>query len=78
MAWMQHRPADPDDPQAVWGLYVYDGATIRRRHYLAARATVEVPTSWGPSRTVMTRIRNLGYAVGLQKTGDETDILLLG
>jgi hypothetical protein len=78
MVWMQHRPVDPEDPQAVWGLYVYDGVTIRRRHHPAATATVEVPTAWGPGRVVQTRIRDLGYAVDLVKTGDEADELLLG
>lgn len=78
MAWMQHQPADPDDPQAVWGLYLCDGVSIRRRHHPAASATVEVPASWGPSRTVLTRLRSLGYAVALQRTGDEKDVLLLG
>jgi hypothetical protein len=78
MAWMQHRPVDPEDPQAVWGLYAYDGVTIRRRHHPAAQATVEVPAAWGPSRVVQTRIRDLGYAVDLVKTGDEADELLLG
>jgi hypothetical protein len=75
---MQHQPPDPDSPQAVWGLYVYDGVSIRRRHHPAARATVEVPTAWGPQRTIQTRLRNLGYAVALTKTGEDIDLLLLG
>jgi hypothetical protein len=77
-AWMQHKPVNPDDPQNVWGLYVYDGATIRRRHYPAARVSVEVPARWGPERVIQTRLRDLGYAVALQRTGDDTDMLLLG
>jgi hypothetical protein len=78
MAWMQHQPPDPDAPQAVWGLYVYDGVSIRRRHHPAARATVEVPSAWGPERVIQTRLRDLGYAVALTRTGDDTDVLLLG
>ena len=78
MAWMQHKPVDPDSPQAVWGLYAYDGVSIRRRHHPAASATVEVPAAWGPERVIQTRLRDLGYAVALQKTGDDTDVLLLG
>ena len=77
-AWMQHNPRDPDAPQAVWGLYVFDGASIRRRHHPAAAATVEVPTAWGPRRIIQTRLRDLGYAVALERTGDEEDVLLLG
>lgn len=78
MAWMQHRPPDPDDPQAVWGLYAYDGVSIRRRHHPAAKARVEVPSAWGPSQTIKTRLRGLDYEVDHLKTGDETDVLLLG
>jgi hypothetical protein len=78
MAWMQHDPADPDAPWAVWGLYAYDRVTIRRRHHPAAVARVEVPASWGPSQVIQTRLRNLGYAVALIKTGGEADELRLG
>ena len=78
LAWMQHNPPDPDAPQAIWGLYVYDGMSIRRRHHPAASATVEVPARWGPGRVIQTRLRDLGYAVALQKTGDAIDVLLLG
>lgn len=77
-AWMQHAPPDPDDPQAVWGLYVYDGVTIRRRHHPAATVTVDVPASWGPTRVIETRLRNLGYAVALTRTGGDEDVLLIG
>lgn len=78
MAWMQHDNPDPEVPWAVWGLYVYDGGTIRRRHHPAAKACVEVPASWGPTRVIETRLRDLGYAVALVKTGGEEDVLLLG
>lgn len=77
-AWMQHDQADRDHPQAVWGLYLYDGVSIRRRHYPAATASVEVPASWGPQRVIGTRLRDLGYAVALVKTGGCTDRVLLG
>lgn len=78
IAWMQHQPIDPDAPQAVWGLYVYDGVTIRRRHHPAARASVEVPAKWGPARVVQTRLRNLGYAAGIVKTGESIDVIEVG
>jgi hypothetical protein len=67
IAWMQHDPADPDNPQAVWGLYVYDGATIRRRNHPEGRARVE----GGPDR--LAEFRDLGYAV-LRESGS----ILLG
>lgn len=75
---MQHDPPDADNPQAIWGLYLYDGATIRRRHHPAAAATVEVPAKWGPMRVIETRLRDLGYAAALVKSGGEEDVLLLG
>ena len=77
MAWIQHDSAT-DEPWAQWGLYVYDGTSIRRRHHPPATATVEVPAAWGPGRTIRTRIRDLGYTAELLKTGDDTDLLLLG
>lgn len=77
MAWMQHDDTDPDVPWAAWGLYAYDGITIRRRHHPAATATVEVPTAWGPRRLIQTRIRELGYTAELVTTGDTHDLLLL-
>lgn len=77
-AWLQHDPPDEADPQAVWGMYVYDGETIRRRYSPAARASVEVSVKWGPQRTVQTRLRDLGYAAALIKTGDARDIVELG
>jgi hypothetical protein len=78
IAWMQHPPADPHDPQAEWGFYLYDGASIRRRYPEAARVHVEVPASWGPAQTIKTRLRGLGYDIDHIKTGDEKDVLLLG
>src|SRR5690348_11949612 len=78
IAWVQHQTTDPDDPHALWGLFVFDGETIRRRHYPAARASVEVSSRWGPSQTVKTRLRDLGYRVDHVKTGDEHDVLKLG
>lgn len=78
MAWMQHQPADPDSPQAVWDLYLYDAETLRRRHHPAAVAHIGVPASWGPGRVIQTRMRNLGYAVALVVTGGDFDILQIG
>lgn len=78
IAWVQHQPADTDDPHAVWGLYLFDGKTIRQRHYPAARASVEVSSRWGPSQTVKTRLRGLGYTVDHVKTGEVLDVLKLG
>jgi hypothetical protein len=58
VAWMQHVDPDPERPWAIWGMYRYDGGTIRRRHHPAA--TVHV-TDATPELT--TQLRDLGYAV---------------
>jgi hypothetical protein len=42
-----------------------------------ATAHVEVPAAWGPARLIQTRLRGLGYTVGLVRTGDDADLLLL-
>lgn len=77
LAWAQHQPADENDPQNVWGLYVYDRETIRRRYATSPKASVEVPSAWGPSQAIKTSIRGLGYDVDHVKTGDASDILRL-
>jgi hypothetical protein len=73
MAWMQHEDPAPDVPWAVWGLYQYDGTTIRRRHSPAARATVELP---GERRAGFTAsLRETGYSVEAC-SGDPVTLLL--
>lgn len=66
VAWMQHDDPDPERPWAIWGMYLFDGVTIRQRHRGAA-ARIEDP---GVEQTA--RLRDLGYAVYL----GEGDLLL--
>lgn len=67
MAWLQHEPVD-DVPWADWGLFRYDGKTIRRRHHPPARVHIELPAAGAASE-----MRELGYAVM-----PEQDVLVLG
>jgi hypothetical protein len=69
MAWMQHDDPSPDVPWSTWGLYIYDGTTIRRRHSPAARAHIE-----GAHRRLATHLRETGYSVD----PDPDHTLLLG
>lgn len=62
MAWMQHDDPAPDVPWAQWGLYQYDGATIRRRYAPAAKAWIEVPARQRRAE-VGTLLRDTGYCV---------------
>ena len=62
MAWMQHEDPAPDVPWAMWGLYHYDGTTIRRRHAPAARARIELPGA-GPRDRFTALLRDSGYSV---------------
>jgi hypothetical protein len=79
MAWMQHEDPTPDVPWSTWGLYLYDGVIIRRRHAPAAIASVEVPAGPdGPDR-ITARLRDTGYSVEPWRPrsgGDKT--LLIG
>ena len=63
MAWMQHDDPAPDFPWAHWGLYHYDGATIRRRYAPAATARVEMPAGRSGREQVTTLLRETGYSV---------------
>lgn len=76
MAWMQHEDPAPDVPWAQWGLYQYDGTTIRRRYSPAARARVEVPDG-GPRDRFTTLLRDTGYSV-VQEETDAAVALHLG
>jgi hypothetical protein len=69
MAWMQHEPPPGEGPWATWGLYAYDGVTIRRRHHPQATAHIELPADGATNE-----MRDLGYAVLPQ----QNDVLVLG
>lgn len=69
MAWMQHESPPGEGPWATWGLYAYDGQTIRRRHHPPATAHIELPTAGATNE-----MRDLGYAVLPQ----QNDVLVLG
>lgn len=62
MAWLQHEDPAPDFPWSRWGLYRYDGTTIRRRHAPAATAWIEVPAGRDGQR-VTALLRDTGYSV---------------
>jgi hypothetical protein len=71
MAWMQHEDPAPDVPWAQWGLYQYDGTTIRRRHTPAARAMVEPPAEDHGRVTAL--LRETGYSI---EACDDATLLL--
>jgi hypothetical protein len=74
MAWMQHEDPAPDVPWAMWGLYHYDGATIRRRHSPAARARIEL---LDVSRERFTpELREAGYSVETYEHGTAVTLVL--
>lgn len=78
MAWMQHEDPTPDVPWSAWGLYVYDGVTIRRRHTPAAVARVELsPDSDGMDR-ITARLRDTGYRVARHRLAGDDRTLLIG
>jgi hypothetical protein len=58
-AWLQYPDPNPDVPWAVWGHFVHDGRSIRRRHHPAAVAHVE----GAAGHEAAGRLRALGYAV---------------
>ncbi|GAA4603767.1 hypothetical protein GCM10023195_12570 [Actinoallomurus liliacearum] len=63
MAWMQHEDPTPDVPWSAWGLYLYDGVTIRRRHTPAATARIEIPAGPDAPDRITARLRDTGYRV---------------
>jgi hypothetical protein len=79
MAWMQHDDPAPDLPWARWGLYHYDGATIRRRYAPAATARVEMPAGRHHREQVTTLLRETGYSVEAYRgSGGAGLILMIG
>jgi hypothetical protein len=76
MAWMQHDDPAPEFPWARWGLYHYDGATIRRRYAPAATARVELPA--GRQDQVTALLRDTGYSVQAchDRTGDGLTVVI--
>ena len=75
MAWMQHEDPAPDIPWAAWGLYHYDGTSIRRRHSPVARARVELPDS-GLRDRLVSGLRDAGYAVDTYDDGGTMTLAL--
>lgn len=69
MAWLQHEAPQSKGPWAIWGLYTYDGVTIRGRRPPRATAHIELPADGATNE-----MRDLGYAVLPQ----ESDVLVLG
>ncbi|MCO6008681.1 hypothetical protein NE236_27275 [Actinoallomurus purpureus] len=77
MAWMQHEDPAPDVPWSAWGLYLYDGVTIRRRHAPAAIARIEVPMDGNGRERVTARLRDTGYSVEPHPTSSDQGTLLI-
>ncbi|GAB3964028.1 hypothetical protein GCM10029978_023590 [Actinoallomurus acanthiterrae] len=78
MAWMQHDDPTPDVPWSAWGLYLYDGVTIRRRHAPAATASVEIPAGDARRERITALLRDTGYSVEPYRrtSGDPRTLLI--
>ena len=78
MAWLQHEDPAPDFPWSTWGLYRYDGRTIRRRHAPAAVAWIETPAGADGER-LRALLRETGYSVEAGRpAGQRGGMLLIG
>ena len=78
MAWLKHEDPAPDFPWSTWGLYRYDGKTIRRRHAPAAVAWIEMPAGADGER-VRALLRDTGYSVEAGRSpAEHAGALLIG